>query len=422
LYDQINQNEQKSNLTEKKQSSQYFSTLFRDDRPEAIQMRKILERGNNNSQANQITQLLDRQNLSFSHDQSPNSAFGSKGVIQRMPGDFDRINKREGKKILVSYKKGPEWLKLTGALTQIKSTSLYIGDKRFVKNWVEDHDFKILSGVEDSSEGEVDHFRPNDQELWTEEPDKNKSPGLEKKRELVELTRKVVKLAETMPVELQEIMPHDDVFNMTPEGQLEFCVDVSKGFDVGTLAKCLYTSYFYVPINKYLRKTLPKKVDKTILELIEKTIEVLDETINESSVKEQIKLQRVELQAEWMGEPKKGDVLNFPGFTSTHADSGGVENMATDISDGTFGKVTKMAVLIFQGNTKVMVPENDIKYFPKENEIILPRGMKASVMDIKDGNMKIPESDKSIPYIEYTLKIQVPEEMKELQESKENSE
>lgn len=219
-------------------------------------------------------------------------------------------------------------------------------------------------------------------------------PVWREKEQLLEKVYKVVELAKRKPETLGAVMDHDKVYDLPPAGQLEYCVQASRGWDAGTLAKCLYTSYFYQPINKYLRN--PSSMDtaaKEIRELIEETINVLKLTVSEDTRTYKIKNKRVELQAEWIGDPKVGDILDFPAFTSTHrppdmpAESthpkppGALSAMLPDIGKGTFGKVTKVAVLEFTGNTKLLQPVT--KYFDNEKEDIIPPGTRAKIVDIK---------------------------------------
>ncbi|MFT3794432.1 hypothetical protein [Flavobacterium sp.] len=269
-----------------------------------------------------------------------------------------------------------------------------------VKWLVDETDVKMLQSLI------VDFHRPVSP--WTELGQPPTSREENDKQVMVQLLKDVVDLASRMPDQLKSIMPHDKVYNMTPEGQLEYCVKMCKGeLDLGILAKCLYTTYFYAPINNFLRRLLPGNVDKAIIALIEKTLAVLEKTVHDDMVTQEIQAQRVELKAEWMGDPKKGDSLNFPAFTSMHPSAKGVENMAGDIGEGTFGDLTKLAVLKFQGRTKILKP--DKKYYPDEVEIVIPPGMKAVVMDVENFSMIIPKIGK-VDGKKYTLKIVSPEE------------
>ena len=220
-------------------------------------------------------------------------------------------------------------------------------------------------------------------------------PDWREKEQLLEKVYKVVELAKSKPETLKAVMDHDKVYDMSPAGQLKYCVDVSNGRDAGTLAKCLYTSYFYQPINNYLRNpSSMATVAKEIRELIEETIDILKLTVSKDPTTYDIKNKRVELKAEWMGDPKVEDVLDFPAFISTHQppDStypkpkGALSAMLPDIGKGTFGEVTKVAVLEFKGNTKLLRPE--IKYFPSEKEVIIPPGKRAKIVHIKTKTKK----------------------------------
>ncbi|UGQ47476.1 hypothetical protein [Massilia endophytica] len=251
----------------------------------------------------------------------------------------------------------------------------------------------------------LNYYRPLDP--WTDEGDKQwlgeNTAEFAEKRQLVELVKKVSALAHTLPGQLKAVMQHDAVYNMTPEAQLEYCVHQSKGYDAGTLAKCLYTSYFYGPINTFLRKQLPGSVDSKIIDLITYTLGVLEKTIKNDKVVHQIETFRVELKSEWMKNPGKGQVLDFPAFTSTHPSEGGVDTMLKDIAKGTFGEVGEPAVLKFQGRTKVLQP--NVKYFPEEVETIIPPGMRAKVAHVDVTTLDIPGKGKTAVKL-YTLEIQ----------------
>ncbi|MFN7911620.1 MAG: DUF4157 domain-containing protein [Bacteroidota bacterium] len=327
------------------------------------------------------------------------------GVVQRKPGDYDKIMIAEGAEVTVKYKEGSKWLNKAGVVNAVKSTSLYVGDKRFTKTWIEEEDFEILGippGLAAINKETINKERPASP--WTEEEDSAKLTDEEysKKRELVEMLKEVVGLAETMPGRLKALMPHDRVFNLTPEAQLEYCVNISKGENAGVLAMALYTSYFYSPINKLLRGQLPEDFDYRIKALIIKTLNTLMKTLGDYSVTAEINTQRVELQAEWMGDPKENDLVRFPAFTSLHKESAGVEPMLQDIGNGTFGKVTKIAVLKISGRSPIIEPVK--KYYDTENEIIIPPGMRTRVKNVKDIILDIPVLGQTVAK-EYELEI-----------------
>jgi hypothetical protein len=64
-------------------------------------------------------------------------------VVQRMPGDYERIKAQAGNTVTIEYKSHDAWTPLRGAVTNVKNTSIYIGGKRFTKNWLDDFDFRI---------------------------------------------------------------------------------------------------------------------------------------------------------------------------------------------------------------------------------------------------------------------------------------
>jgi hypothetical protein len=339
-------------------------------------------------------------------------------VVQRMPGDFKRIEAQQDKIISVSYEEDSNWTNIVGKISKIKPKSLFIGRKKqFTRDQVNSDGFKILTMPvnEKRSDKDIDFHRPP--KPWSDTDDLNKlnipgSSDFKEKREMVKMIQEVVALAKTMPADLQKIMPHDDSFNLTPEGQLEWCVNKCKGMTTEELAKTLYTSYFYNPINKYLRGNLPGTVNEKIIALIKNTLKNLEGVIK-GTVARKIESERIELQAEWMGNPKKGDELNFPAFTSMLPTGISVNAMAKDIGKGTFGEISELAILKFEGNSKILVPNPDTKYFPEEKEIVIPPRMKAKVLKVKKITMDIPEENKVTGKVkkrkvsgkEYSLKI-----------------
>ncbi|WP_394749995.1 eCIS core domain-containing protein [Spongiimicrobium salis] len=336
---------------------------------------------------------------------------GGYRIAQRMPKDFDLLTAKQiGRQIVVMLKEASKWNTIEGVINQWDKTTgiLKIGDKEFSKDEVNSTNFKIVTMPHKHTDGEtdwdIDAARPADP--WSELDPDHKSAlaptDFEEKKELLQLIKEVVALVETLPTELQALMPHDTHYNMTPEGQLEYCVEICKGKDIGVLAKSLYTTYFYKPINNFLRKKLPAGIDKKVMALIESTVKALHDSLAKHGVLQDIDNQRVELQAEWMGDLKKDGVLDFPAFTSMHATGYGIESMKSDIGDDLFGEVTKLAVLNFKGKGKTLVPVE--KYFTGEKEIVVAPGMRAKIIDVKDIQVDIPKKGK-IPGKEYTLEI-----------------
>jgi hypothetical protein len=244
---------------------------------------------------------------------------------------------------------------------------------------------------------------------WRAAADKHwlRGDDLKTKRKLVGMVKTVVDLAAAMPDQLTSLMSHDDIFNMTPEAQLEYCVDTSKGYDAGTLAKCLYTCYFYEPINKYLRGLLPETVNPKILNLITETLAALQRVVEDDRVVHEIDALRVECKAGWIGNKREGDVLDFPGYTSAHPSVEGMAKMLDDIGNGVFGAVERLAVLKFEGRSKILQP--DTRYFPEEVEIIIPAGMKAKVVRVEKIRLNIPGTEE-VDAMQYTLEIPNPHE------------
>jgi len=235
------------------------------------------------------------------------------------------------------------------------------------------------------------------------------SPALAaRKRTLIEKVKAVVDLAETMPVEFRAMMPHDYIFNRSPEAQLEHCVVECASSSVETLSAFLYTTYFYKPINNLLRgSNLGGHAE--IISLVTEVVDILKGAAIAGGVGD-INNRRVELQAEWIKQqtgdrtPKVGDILNFAAFTSVHAKADGVEKMKGDIGSGTFGASTEMAVLHFVGRSTKIVPGADKKYFLNEDEILLPPGTKVKIVGIKLVDM-VNSDGEDIECPEYQLEI-----------------
>jgi len=222
------------------------------------------------------------------------------------------------------------------------------------------------------------------------------------KKALIRLVKAVV---DNVPEQLEAVMASDNVFNLTAQAQLEFCINLCKKYpDAETLAKCFYTSYFYGPMNRYLRGHAVGSDSVEITNLIERTRQIMQNELN-SVLAVNVELERMELKSEWLNNPVKDTVLDFAAFTSVHAEPGGVENMASDIDNGTFGERTTLSILRFNGISKCLIPRDDGKYYLTEQEKLLPPGMRAKVVNILEFQIPVPDTDRFLTGKDYILEI-----------------
>lgn len=184
------------------------------------------------------------------------------------------------------------------------------------------------------------------------------------------------------PEEIAKVMDPDKTgavfdFEVSPSQQLQKCLDDCTDLSAEQTALYLYTTYFFGPLNRYLRNPRAFVTTSQITELITVTHALLTRAFNNTPGAKLLPKFRMELQAEWMGARGEGEDLSFAAFTSTHPDLDGINAMWPDIEAGTFGKTSKLALLVFEGDTKLLNPV--AKYFPRENEMILPPGIQASI-------------------------------------------
>ena len=211
-----------------------------------------------------------------------------------------------------------------------------------------------------------------------------------KKEELLE----AIAAVEAAPDGLETVMAN---YDRTALEQLKHCVTLSEGKDAGALATCLYTSYFYVPVNSYLRnRHALDGVNPSIKTLVEKTIEMMKDKAVEHTV---LTSRRVENKSEWMhtGLPigtklGVGHVLNFSAFTSLSRDDNKDALAAMKEANKTniFGDVTTPALLKFSGTTRMVTPES--KYFENEEEYIALPGMRARVTAVKNATTRVMDA------------------------------
>tara|TARA_R110002033_G_C3887959_1_gene238558 strand:- start:645 stop:2456 length:1812 start_codon:yes stop_codon:yes gene_type:complete len=172
---------------------------------------------------------------------------------------------------------------------------------------------------------------------------------------------------------------------MKPAAQLEKCLIDCKGLTAEETATYLYTTYFYGPLNRYLRSPEVRLQSAVVQGLIDVTHAFLQRAFNTTPGAQLIPKFRMELQAEWIDTvapdeiAKTGDALTFRAFTSTHPALSGVNGMWGDIESGAFGDVTKLALLVYQGTSKFLYP--NAKYFPTEHEHILPPEMQTKISE-----------------------------------------
>ncbi|WP_196161551.1 DUF4157 domain-containing protein [Reinekea sp. G2M2-21] len=172
---------------------------------------------------------------------------------------------------------------------------------------------------------------------------------------------------------------------VAPAAQLQKCIDDCAGLSAEKTATYLYTTYFYGPLNRYLRNPGVRLPSAAVQGLIDVTHAFLQRAFNNTAGAKLLPKFRMELQAEWIDNAvpgdtaETGDALTFKAFTSTHPLLSGVNGMWPDIEKGSFGAVTKLALLVFQGDSKFLYPS--AKYFPSEHEHILPPEMHTKITE-----------------------------------------
>ena len=217
-------------------------------------------------------------------------------------------------------------------------------------------------------------------------PDQGPSSEVNKSEDklLHEMIMKVIANVAAMPDELNKVMEPDKtwahgVANMSPQQQLQKCIQDCKNKSAEETAIYLYTTYFYSPLNKYLRDSKNANMGGSVEKLISITHAFLMRAFRATPGEKLTAKFRMELKPGWIGDKGVGEELSFQGFTSTHPELEGVNNMWGDIEKGAFGDYDKqkLALLIFEGDSKLLRP--DVKYFPNENEMVLPAGIKAKI-------------------------------------------
>jgi hypothetical protein len=192
--------------------------------------------------------------------------------------------------------------------------------------------------------------------------------------------------AEAAPDALAAVMDADETrvsaeteepIVIAPHQQLAACRAACAHLTAEEAAIYLYTTYFFKPLNRYLRHQLADHTPRAITELISVAHALLMRAFRGTAGEKLVPTFRMELQAEWIGNKEEGGAISFPAFTSMHPDLDGINNMWDDIGAGTFGLVTKMALLVFEGNSRLLNPVT--KYFENENELILPPGVNAII-------------------------------------------
>jgi len=183
-------------------------------------------------------------------------------------------------------------------------------------------------------------------------------------------------------------MRYDPIFKYNPETQIAYCLQECRDDTEDILALCLYTSYFYEPLNKYFRGQSQPDTSSNYGKLIQKTAEVLRKTYEEEDATDIAERRyRLELKSGWIKENESE--LELKALTSTHPNLEGVKMMWGDVARGTFGEYDSLALLTFEGTAKIKRPEK--KYFPGESEDLMGPDTKYSVRDSYVIRGKIPE-------------------------------
>jgi hypothetical protein len=173
-------------------------------------------------------------------------------------------------------------------------------------------------------------------------------------------------------------MSYDKVFKYTPETQLAYCLWECRDDTPDVLALCLYTSYFYEPLNKYFRGQNEPDASTDFGKLILKTAEVLRGSYeSEEATPIEDKRYKLELKSGWIEDDQEN--INFAALTSTHPNLDGVKGMWGDVASGTFGAYDNFALLTFEGTSKTKRPMK--KYFPSESEDLMAPGASYRIID-----------------------------------------
>lgn len=173
-------------------------------------------------------------------------------------------------------------------------------------------------------------------------------------------------------------MSYDKVFQYNAETQLAYCLEECRDDTEDVLALCLYTSYFYEPLNKYFRGLEDPDQSTKFGQLILKTAEILQNAYeNEDTTEIEGRRYRLELKSGWINGNE--DHLNFGALTSTHPDLDGVKGMWGDVANGTFGDYDQLALLAFEGTAKIKRPVK--KYFPGESEDLMGPHARYQIID-----------------------------------------
>ncbi len=173
-------------------------------------------------------------------------------------------------------------------------------------------------------------------------------------------------------------MSYDKIFQYNAETQIAYCLEECRDDDEDVLALCLYTSYFYEPLNRYFRGQLVPDGGTNFGQLILRTAEILEGSYEEEADTEIAdKRYRLELKSGWIGDDEES--INFAALTSTHPNLDGIRGMWGDVAAGTFGEYDNLALLTFEGTAKIKRPEK--KYFDTESEDLMAPGSEYHVVE-----------------------------------------
>lgn len=181
-------------------------------------------------------------------------------------------------------------------------------------------------------------------------------------------------------------MSHDNAqYNFTPETQLANCLFQCIKYTEDALALCLYTSYFYEPLNKFLRGQYTPDQATSFGQLVVATAKVLENSYQNNTQTSNEKY-RLELNSSWIADNETS--IEFKSPISTHPDLAGVNNMWGDVASGTFGSFSDFALLCFEGQIKTKRPI--LKYFQNEVEDLIGPGTSYTVISSYPVNGDIP--------------------------------
>lgn len=231
-----------------------------------------------------------------------------------------------------------------------------------------------------------------------------------------QMIKQAILAASKLTDELNAIMSADSTGAhgermVSPQAQLQMCLTHCRALTAEQTAIYLYTTYFYSPINKFLRGDAAiLNSHQHLLRLIEITHSALERAFMNTPAQYLIARFRMELKPSWIGKKAVGDEMNFPGYTSTHPELVGLNGMWENIESGAFGEYEdRLALLVFEGTSRIIRPVE--KYFLNEVEDIFPPGTRVKIVKKYETSWTHPGTKKKWIVDVYHLQV-LPETQK----------